>query len=264
MTPHYDDSFADVFNGVTNWRMWSRMGWQELRRRYRRTVIGPFWTTLSLGVFIFTLGFLWAHLWREDPKAYLPFLCSGMITWVFISSIVTEGCSAFTSAESLIKQINVPYTLLICTVVWRNLMVFIHNFVIFVLLVPYAGVLVNGNTLLVLPGMLIICLSGIWVVALLGMVCARYRDVQQLVTTLLQIALFLTPIFYSPAQLQGGMVSIAQYNPLYHYIELVRLPLLGQLPSALDYAIGIGGTVLGWAFTFDLYSRFRRRVPYWL
>jgi ABC-type polysaccharide/polyol phosphate export permease len=264
MTPQYDDALADILGGARNWRMWGRMGWQEVRRRYRRTVIGPFWTTLSLGVFVFTLGFLWAHLWQQNPKEFLPFFCSGMITWVFISSIVTEGCTAFTAAEPLIKQLNVPYTLLTCTLVWRNLIVFLHNLLIFILLVPYAGIPINWMTLFVFPGLLIISLSGVWVAALLGTLCARYRDVQQLITTVLQIALFVTPIFYSPSQLHGGLVKIAQLNPLYHYIELVRLPLMGQLPSGLDYAVGIGGTVLGWAFTFDLYSRFRRRVPYWL
>ncbi len=264
MTPRYDDALADILTGAKNWQMWGRMGWQEVRRRYRRTAIGPFWTTLSLGVFILTLGFLYAHLWQQNPKEFLPFLCSGMITWVFISSIVTEGCTVFTSAESLIKQINVPYTLLVCAVVWRNLIVFLHNLLIFVLLVPYSGIPITGYTLLLFPGLLIISLSGVWVAALFGTLCARYRDVQQVVTTVLQIALFVTPIFYSPAQLQGGLVKIALFNPLYHYIELVRLPLMGQPPSGLDYAVGVAGTLLGWAFTFDLYSRFRRRVPYWL
>jgi ABC-type polysaccharide/polyol phosphate export permease len=264
MTPHYDDAVADIIGGATNWRMWTRMGWQEIKRRYRRTAIGPFWTTLSLGVFVFSLGFLYAHLWHQNAKSYLPYFASGMITWVFVSSIITEGCTTFTAAESLIKQINLPYMLLTCTAVWRNIVVFAHNMLVFLVIIPYAGIPVNWNTLLLLPGMLILSVTGLWVASLLGMLCARYRDIQQLVTALLQIALFITPIFYSTKQLSGTVTKVAALNPLYHYIQIVRMPMLGQLPSRLDYAVAIGGTVLGWAFTFMLYSRFRRRVAYWL
>jgi ABC-type polysaccharide/polyol phosphate export permease len=244
--------------------MWMRMGWLEIRRRYRRTLFGPFWTSFSLALFIVTLGVLWANLWHQDPKTYLPYLCSGMVTWVFIGAIITEGCSTFISGEPLIKTLTFPYSLLACVTVWRNFIVFLHNALIFVFVAIYAGTPFTWQTLLILPGLILIGLTGVWVAVILGLICSRYRDIQQLVSSLLQIAMFVTPIFYAPDQLQGNMVRIAEFNPLYHYVEIGRLPMLGQAPELHSYFVTIGGTIAGWLGTLYIYSRFRRRVPYWL
>jgi ABC-type polysaccharide/polyol phosphate export permease len=264
MTPQYDIAIDDFTRAAGHWQMWTRMGWLEIRRRYRRTMIGPFWTSLSLAIFIVTLGILWAHLWHQDPKTYLPFLCSGMISWVFIAAIISEGCATFTAGESLIKTLTFPYTLLACVTVWRNFIVFLHNLIIFIGVAFYAGIPLDWQTLLVVPGLAIIGVTGVWVAIILGLICSRFRDVQQLVASVLQIAMFITPIFYSPDQLTGKFAEIVNFNPLYHYVEIVRLPLMGQAPGIYSYAVTLGGTIFGWAATLYVYSRFRRRVPYWL
>lgn len=264
MTPQYDLAINDIAHGALHWRMWSRMGWQDIRRRYRRTRIGPFWTSLSLALFVVTLGILWARLWHQDPHTYLPYLCSGMVTWVFIAAIVSEGCTTFVANETLIKTLPFPYTLLSCVVVWRNFVVFLHNALIFVGVAIYARIPLTADTLLILPGLLLVGLTGIWVATLLGLFCLRFRDIQQLVASLLQVAMFVTPIFYAPDQLQGEMANIVRYNPLFHYVEVVRLPMMGMAPSSYSYAVTGGCTLFGWVFTLYVYSRFRRRLPYWL
>jgi ABC-type polysaccharide/polyol phosphate export permease len=154
--------------------------------------------------------------------------------------------------------------MLACVVVWRNFVVFLHNALIFVGVAIYGGIPFNLNTLLVIPGLVLIGLTGVWVATLLGLLCLRFRDIQQLVSSVLQIAMFVTPIFYSPDQLQGRMVEIVRFNPLYHYVEVVRLPMMGMAPSAYSYGVTIGCTIFGWLATIYIYSRFRRRLPYWL
>lgn len=217
MTPQYRVVFADIVQGVANWRMWARLGWQENKRRYRRTVIGPFWTTLSLGVFILTLGIVWSQLWQQDPKAYLPFLASGMVVWSLTGTMINEGCLAFVSSDNLIKSMSVNYTLLACTVVWRNMIVLAHNIVIFIGTAVYGGVAINWNTLLALPGVAVIALNGVWICILLGTICARFRDVQQIVGMILQLAMFVTPIFWSADQLGQRFMAFVDYNALYHF-----------------------------------------------
>jgi ABC-type polysaccharide/polyol phosphate export permease len=264
MTPQYDVALKDFADGLRDWRMWGRLGWQETKRRYRRTLIGPFWTTLSLGIFIFTLGILWANLWKQDTKTYLPFLSSGMLVWVMIAAIITEGCAVFISAEGLIKQLRFPYTLLACSVVWRNFIVFLHNLVIFVLVAMYAQVPFTRYSLLAIPALLLVFLNGIWVVTLLGLLCSRYRDIQQIIASMLQVAMFVTPIFWAATQLGPRFTKFVDYNFLFHYVDIVRAPLLGQAPSNWSWVLTISITVLGWGCTLYLFSRFRRRIPYWL
>jgi ABC-type polysaccharide/polyol phosphate export permease len=264
MTPQYGPAIADVRSGLLAWRMWGRLGWAETKRRYRRTTIGPFWTTLSLAVFVIVLGVVWSRLWNQDPKTYMPYLTSGMVTWMLFSAITSEGSAVFINSEVLLKQLRIPYTLLACTVVWRNIIVFCHNLLIYVVVCIYAGISPTWATLLVIPGLLLFCLNGVWIALLLALLCARFRDIQQIITSLLQVSMFVTPIFWSPEQLHGRMIEFVDYNILYHYVEIVRAPLLGRIPGPWTWFMVAAAAVAGWAFTFYLFSMFRRRIPYWL
>jgi len=257
-------AWIDIVAGMRAVDIWGRLGWRETKRRYRRTAFGPFWTTVSLALFVTSLGLVWSNLWNKDPKTYLPYLTSGMLCWVFIVGICTEGCGGFVGYEKLIKQLRISYTLLSCAVVWRNAIVFFHNAIIYVLVCIYAGVSVTWSTLLFIPGFALLCLNAAWIITVLGTVCARYRDLQQLVTNLLQISLFLTPIFWSPSQLTGRTAIIAQFNPLYHLVAIVREPLLGKTPAPLHWVIVILITLVGWTVTLQILTRVRHRIVYWL
>jgi ABC-type polysaccharide/polyol phosphate export permease len=260
----YRVAWVDVVAGIRAFDIWGRLGWRDTKRRYRRTVFGPFWTTVSLALFVTTLGLVWSNLWHKDPRSYLPYLTSGMLCWIFFLAVCTEGCPSFCSSEKLIKQLRISYTLLACAVVWRNGIVFLHNMIIFALVCIYGGIAVTWSTLLVIPGFGLLCLNAIWIVTILGIACARYRDLQQLVANLLQISLFLTPIFWSPDQMTGRAAILVQFNPLYHLISVVREPLLGEPPALLHWVVVVGITLAGWALTILALTKFRHRVVYWI
>ncbi len=245
--------------------MWGRLGWAEVRGRYRRTVFGPFWAVVSLAIFMIIFSIVWARLWKSNFVEFLPYVSAGMITWTMLSAIINEGCATFTTAEGLIKTLRFPYTLLTCAVAWRNLILFFHNLVVYVAIAFFCGVPLTWATLLIIPGLFIVCVNGVWVATLLGMLCARFRDVPQLIAIFLQVLLFVTPIFWTYDQLSGRMgVALVNFNFLLHYLEVVRMPMLGKLPTAYSWIVVIAGTMIGWLITLLVYSRFRRRIPYWL
>jgi ABC-type polysaccharide/polyol phosphate export permease len=260
----YAVALFDVITGIRAVGIWGRLGWRDNKRRYRRTVFGPFWTTASLAMFVIALGLVWSNLWHNDPKAYLPFLTSGMLCWVLFSTICSEGCGGIISGEALIKQLRISYTLLACATVWRNAIIFFHNLSVYVLICIYAGVTVTWATLLAVPGLFLLCINGLWIAVLLGALCARYRDVQQLVGNILQISMFLTPIFWSADQLTGRAAKLADYNPLYYLIVIVRDPLLGKAPETLHWVVVAALTLLGWTLTIYVMGKFRHRIVYWL
>jgi ABC-type polysaccharide/polyol phosphate export permease len=264
MSPNYGEAMADIVHGVWLSDMWGRMGWADIRRRYRRTIIGPFWSSLSLAIFVVSMGLVWANLWKMNPKEYLPYLNSGMLAWVLFTSFLNEGCLVFVSMEGLIKQLPVPFTMLICAMIWRNLIVFFHNFAVYIPIYIYSGLPLTLHVLWVVPGLVMMCLNGAWIAMVLGLLCARYRDIQQVVTTFLNVSMFLTPIFWSPAQLSGRSTALVDYNLLYHYVEIVRDPLLGKPPSAWSWMMVLIATLVGWGVALYMFSRFRRRIAYWL
>jgi len=257
-------ALIDILAGIQAIDIWSRLGWRDTKRRYRRTVFGPFWTTASLALFVLTLGILWANLWGHDPKTYLPYLTAGMVCWNLFSAICTEGGACLIAQETLIKQLRISYTLLVCATVWRNVIVFFHNIIIYVLVCIYSGTSITWATLLFIPGFVLFCANMIWIVGLLGAVCTRYRDIQQLVVSLLQISMFLTPILWTPEQLKGRVALLADLNPLYHLIAIVRDPMLGTAPAPMQWVVVLAITFAGWAVLIRVMTKFRHRIVYWI
>lgn len=255
----------DLLDGLRRWDVFVRLGWFEVKRRYRRTIIGPLWGTLNLSVFILALGTVGGGLLNRTFSDYLPFLSTGMILWVFISTIISESASLFISSHSLFRQMQFSYSILAYALVWRNFVVFLHNlgvyFLVFSLTVPH---LITGWTLLVIPGIFIVLLNGVWAALLLGMICLRFRDLQQVITTFLQIGVFVTPVFWPPESLGGvRRLIFVELNPLYSLMEVVRAPLLGTPASLLVYLTAIGITFMGWLLTYLFFRYFRKRIAYW-
>ena len=264
-TNHYNEALLDILNGVKNWQLWTSIAISEVKRRYRRTVIGPFWTTLSLALYIFSMGIVFSYLWKTNIKDFLPYFTSGIICWTLLSTIITEGCSVFIVSESLLKQISLPYSTFPCLVVARNIFVLLHHAVLYALIAIIMGVTIKYNILLLIPGLLLIAISGICVSTILGIICSRYRDVLPVINIFLQILMFMTPIFWRPEQMLGIRFKLlVGFNPLYHYINIIRAPLLGQSTQLISWGIAFAWTLLLVIIGFYMFSKYRRRLVFWI
>ena len=258
-------AFDDLLHGLMRYDLWGRLGWLEVKRRYRRTIIGPFWSAVSLAIFVAALGTVGAGLWKQEASLYLPFLAGGMVVWIMISSIINEACSLFVGGQNLFRQMRFDYSILALALVWRNFIVFLHNLsVYFLVSIVMAPQILKPTLIMAIPGLFFVLLNGVWIALLFGMFCLRFRDVQQLVSSLIQIAMFITPIFWQPDNLSPDKRFIfATLNPLYHLIDVVRAPLLGRMPALSTYVAVVIISVVGWVFTYFVFKRFRKRIAYW-
>jgi lipopolysaccharide transport system permease protein len=255
------DIDRDLLAGVRAWPLWTMLGWNDIRQRYRRSVLGPFWITISMAVFITLLGEIYSHIFKIELKTYLPYLSLGYIIWGFIATTTAESSISFQESERVIRQIRLPYSIYVFRVVWRNFIVFLHT--IFVPVAVIFDVRPGFTGLLALPGLALVYINQAWLTLSLGIICTRYRDVQQIVSTGIQIMLFATPIMW-PVSALGPAVMIAYVNPLYHMIELVRAPMLGNVPSMLSWLVVIACAIIGWAVAILLLRRASRRLVFWL
>ena len=255
----------DLWRGIRKRELWGRLGWLDVRRRYRRTTIGPFWNSITLAVYVLTVGTVGAAIWHQDIYDYLPFLVSGMVVWTFVSSIITDSCSVFISGQSLFRNIRFDYSVLAYALVWRNVLVLLHNFAVYFLVVLALKPSLLGLTaLLALPGLALVLLNGVWVAMLLGIVCLRFRDVPPVISSALQIAMLITPLFWPADTLTGiKRFVFVELNPLYHVVDIVRGPLIGHVPETVSYAVVIVMAVGGWWLTYAVFKRFRKRIAYW-
>lgn len=258
------EAVRDLIEGAKQHEIWSRLGWVEIQRRYRRTAIGPFWTTISVGMFIFALGYLWANLWGVPSNDFLPYLTCGMVAWSLIGGLITEGCATFVGSQSLLLSVRIPLTVLALTVVWRNFIVLLHNLVLVLIVLVVFQSDVNLKMMLFFPALLLVFFNGLWVATLLGGVCCRFRDVQQLIVSLLGIMMFCTPVLWSVDRLPPEAHFWIQFNVFFHFVEIMRAPLLGKAPALLSWGVVFAWGVFGWTITLMFMSRFRRRIPFWL
>lgn len=253
----------DLVKGARSFHLWGLLGWQDIRRRYRRSMIGPFWLTISMGILVAALSILYGALLKVDLEAYAPFLALGFITWTLISGFINGGCTAFTDAGSIIKQADLPLSVHVYRVVWRDLIIFFHNAAIFVVVAVIFSIWPGWTGFLVVPGLVLLCLNGVWMGLLFGLVSARFRDIPPVMDSIVRIFFFVTPIIWMPELLPGRTVLL-DFNPFFHYVELVRAPLLGQVPQLASWLAVLGMTLGGWLAALIMFRNYRRRVAYWV
>jgi lipopolysaccharide transport system permease protein len=256
-------ALLDIRDGIANYHVWGLLGWQDIRQRYRRSVIGPFWLTLSTAIMVGTIGFLYARLLGQPVDRYLPHLAVGLIVWGSMVATVSENCLVFIAAEQIIKQVRLPLTTHVCRVVWRNAIIFAHNSIILVLVAFWTGNVTSASLLSVPFALMALVVNGLWIGLMLGVLCARFRDIPQIITNLMQIAFFVTPILYRP-EILGNRAWVADFNPLHHLIEVIRAPIIGAGVPAASWAFVLAFTLAGSLLAILLLARYRSRVPYWI
>ena len=259
-------AWLDIKDGLKKWPIWLMLAYQDIKLRYRRSVLGPFWLTLSMAITVYSMGYLYAHLFHIDLTTYYPFLIAGMLTWTLLSSMITELTDTLVSFDGLIKQIKLPYSVHIHRVVSRNLIIFFHNILVIVpvWIIFHDHIKLNLYTLLLIPGLFFIYFNAISYGLILSMIGARYRDISQVIKSLVQVVFFVTPVLWSPQILSEHNRYIATWNPVYSFIELVRAPLLGQPPTSTNLLAVALVTLLGIGLSAKIFIRYRARIIYWL
>lgn len=258
-------ALADIAAGTRRYQLVGMLGWQDVRQRYRRSALGPFWLTISMGVMIGTIGLVFGEIFKTPLTDFLPFLAAGMILWSFISSVVTEGCSSFIAADGIIKQLPIPLFVHVLRMIWRNILILGHNIVIFPLVLLAVGRPLSWLAVVSIPGFMLIVVNLTWVSLLLSVFCARYRDLPQVVVNGLQVLFYLTPIMWMPTSLPSRIGTyLLEFNPVYHVLSVARAPLLGELPTLTDWMVSLGLAVFGWLAALLVYGRYKRRIAYWL
>ncbi len=256
-------AIGDDIDGLRSWELWGTMGWYDVRQHYRRSVLGPFWLTLSMGVMVGALGYLYGGLFGYPIEEYLPYLALGLILWGFMAGFMTQGCNVFTGAAPFIHQVNAPLSVYVFRHMWKNLISLAHNAVVYFVVIVVFAIWPGFTALLALPGLIVVCLNGLWVTVLLGVLTCRFRDIPPIVASLVQVLFFVSPILWMPEQVPARAVFV-ESTPFFHLLNIVRQPLLGELPDLNSWLFCIVLTIVGFILAGFCFVRFRQRIAYWV
>jgi len=263
-------AFRDLATGLEQRELWAHLGWQDIKQRYRRSFLGPIWITISMGVTALAMGLLYSQLFQQEIADFLPSLTVGLIVWGLISGCILEGADVFVANEGLMKQLPAPLSVHVYRMVWRQVLLFAHNLIIyFVLLVIFPKPL-HWTVIAAFPALALLALNGVWIGIVAGIMSTRFRDISPILGSMVQLLFFLTPIVWSEKILlknggaQAERANLAQINPLYHYLDIIRAPMLGEDQQAYHWYIVLTITVAGWALALFFLRNYRARVAYWV
>ena len=249
---------------VRYFNMWFLLGWYDIKQKYRRSLIGPFWITISTGVMVGSIGLIFSTIFKSPVKEFLPYFAVGQIMWLLISLQLNDACTMFVQYQSIIKQISVPLSVHVLRKLWHNFIQFLHNFLIVIAVLIIVGRGFSWESLYVIPALILILALLFLLSVILGIVCTRFRDVTQIVAVFLQIIYFFTPIFWMRKILPDKYSWITDFNPFFHMIELIRAPLLGFGPAAYHWIYMLIYIAVSAVVAFYFMKRFRYKVAYWL
>lgn len=259
----YAAAANDLIGGLRHWRIWMRLASNEIRLRYVRSLLGPFWLAITSAIWAFGLGFVFATLWKTDLKTFLPHVTTGVMSWYVVSGILGMAPVVFIMYKSIITSINIPISIQIYRFMAVQVITFLHNVpTILVVLFIYSDSL-GWTFLLMIPGLILVVVNGTWLTLALGLLGARFRDLQQVTTNLVNVLFFLTPIVWRRETL-GSSTYIADLNPFFHLLEVMRAPMMGEPYPWRSLAVISIMAVIGWAVTFVAYARYRPRIYYWI
>jgi lipopolysaccharide transport system permease protein len=257
-------AMADVVGGIRLWRLAWALGWLDIRLRYRGSMLGPFWLTISTGVMVAALGGLYSTLFKLDLREYLPFLALSQVLWGFLAAVVSEACSVFTDAEGVIRSVRMPFFVFSLRALIRNVIALGHNIVVIVVVFAIFGMLPDLSGLMALPGLVLWGIDALALTLILGAFCARFRDIQPIVNSVMQIAFFVTPVIWKPTQLGPNSIANLAFNPFFDLLEIVRGPILGTGVAGTTWIGALVYSAVVCAVSWAFFVRARGRVTFWV
>ena len=255
---------ADIAGGLRLWRLAWALGWLDIRLRYRGSMLGPFWLTISTGVMVGALGFLYSALFKINLREYLPFLALSQVLWGFLAALVSEACTVFTDAEGVIRSVRMPFFVFSMRALIRNAIALAHNIVVIIVVFAIFAMWPQPSALMALPGLLLWAVDALALTLVLGAFCARFRDIQPIVNSVMQIAFFMTPVIWKPDQLGEDGVAKLAFNPFFDLLEIVRGPILGSEVAASTWIGAIVYSVVLCVLSWAFFVRARGRVTFWV
>lgn len=256
-------ALQDFIEAITRFRVWWSLGWLEVKQKYQRSVLGPWWLSISMLVFIFVLGTVFSKLFGTDFRTYIPYFSAGYLLWLYISACVTEATELFKQNSGFIKQIKLPYSVYVFKFLTKNIIIFAHNFLVYLLIILCFQIPVGWSILLAIPGFIVLSVNLYWVSLCVALLSTRFRDLVPIVNSCVQILFFITPISWN-RQLLHEHSKIIQWNPLIYFIDIVREPLLGRVPPLESWVVVTCITSVGCVIALLVFGRTRSRIPFWV
>jgi lipopolysaccharide transport system permease protein len=253
----------EIKKALKSHEQWLYMANKDIQLRYRRSVIGPWWVTISTSIMIIMLGFLFSEIFGQTIDTYLPYFAVGLVVWNWMNGQISDAAGGFLQFQAIIKEFKLPFPIFTLRLNMRQLIILAHNSIIIVFVVLFIGQGLSWKTIIAIPSLILIQMNLTLLSIVITIFCSRYQDMTQVINVFTQILFFFTPVLWQVDILKNRMY-VAEMNPIYHWIEMIRAPLLGQLPSLNNCLWSVASLIFLLLISTYFLGRYRSRIVYWL
>jgi ABC-2 type transport system permease protein/lipopolysaccharide transport system permease protein len=253
----------DLVRGLGLYKVWTHQAWHDVSAKYKRTVLGTLWMSGSMVTLSICLALVFGALLGTDLKILLPNIMGGLLCFSLISFIFGGSPEVFNAAHNIIKNHAYPFTYYMFEAICESFFMFLNNLIVFTIVMVLLGTFAvpNWTILIGLP----IVLSTIFAWGtVIAMVSTRFRDLRFMMPHLSQIVFYLTPIMWSIDHISPKNAKIAELNPFYGLLELIRAPLMGKVAPAVCWNTALLMLLAGAIVWLIFFSAFRKRIPFWV
>lgn len=260
----FSSGATDMIEGALQWRLWYLIGSGEMRRRYARSRLGQLWIILTSAIAVSTIGLVWSYLWAQPVREILPYIAVGLVVWQLISAILIESTTLLPANIRYFHNQYMPTSTIVFALAFRHSATFFMNLIFPLILSLSLGLRPSSSALFAIPGVLLTLIWCLWTSLMLSILCARYRDIIQVVNNLVQVAIFLTPVLWMPELLSTRAQDLLPWNPFAVFVAIVRDPLLGRDVSWAYWVSAVIFSLGGFCASLPFLGRGRRHIVYWI
>jgi len=256
-------ALADFGATFRQWRIWYIMAQQDIQLRYRRSLLGPFWLSIAMAVQVLGIGLLYSEILNQPVGQFVLYIAASLLVWGLISGMIAEACNTLVESTPHLHALPIPTPVFAARMVQRNFIIFLHNLIVIAALMAYVGSRPTPALMAFPIGLFVVTVTCYFIAVGLGPLCLRFRDLTQVVVSALQVAFFVTPVIW---QRGAGRLSaiFVDANPLYHLLQLIRAPLLGQWPTPLNWIASLAILFAAMLFAVITLAASRRKIFLWL
>jgi lipopolysaccharide transport system permease protein len=256
--------FNELKEGLESWRIWHLIGICELRHRYSRSKLGQFWLTLSTGLTILIMSFIWSALFKSRLSDMLPYMAVSIILWQFFAGIISDAVNIFNTNSSYLLSQRILCSTIVIASVYRNFLMLMHNLIIIPIIFLIFWIPINWHVFLLFPALILILITAVWISYLIASLCSRFRDLSNIFNAIMQLAFYITPVIWKPGFLGENLSWIIWLNPFTYFLEIIRTPILGGELSFLVWVVAFLITFIGLLFSLIFIGKYRRQILYWI
>tara|TARA_B100000925_G_C21999564_1_gene470589 strand:- start:1420 stop:2199 length:780 start_codon:yes stop_codon:yes gene_type:complete len=240
------------------------LGYVDVKLKYRRSLFGPWWLTISTLIFIIMLSFLWSKVFSYESDDFLLYFSIGFIIWLWISNQLIEASNGYGPYQGIIKQIKVNPILFTLRMNIKNFILFLHNSIVILIILIYLNREINLVSLfLFFLGVLYVQLNLFLLTIIIMFLCSRFQDLTQVVLIANQLFFFVTPIIWQIDSLKSSMF-ILDLNPFYYWVEIIRGSIIN---GVMDVDIFLKSLIILSLLLFIyifITKRFHKKIAMWI